>query len=150
MVKREGGRRAYRFGHEGFNSGDIVWGHCPAWPAIVLDSETQDPQLSRAGTVCVMFFGYSGNGTQRDYAWIRRGMLFPFMEHVDRLQGQTDLNDSTPADLRSAIEEAFLAENGVVEMLMVEINAAAVNLDHLRSLPRGVFEACDSNQDQRV
>uniref|UniRef100_M1BVI2 SET domain protein n=1 Tax=Solanum tuberosum TaxID=4113 RepID=M1BVI2_SOLTU len=84
----------------------------------------------------------------RDYAWIRRGMLFPFMEHVDRLQGQTDLNDSTPADLRSAIEEAFLAENGVVEMLMIEINAAAGNLDHLRSLPRGVFEACDSNQDQ--
>lgn len=58
------------------------------------------------------------------------------------------MNDSTPADLRSAIEEAFLAENGVVEMLMVEINAAAGNLDYLRSLPRGVFEACDSNQDQ--
>ncbi|XP_049393792.1 histone-lysine N-methyltransferase ATX4-like [Solanum stenotomum] len=156
MVKQEGGRRAYRLGHEGFNSGDIVWAisgrHCPAWPAIVLDSETQAPQqvlnYRVAGTVCVMFFGYSGNGTQRDYAWIRRGMLFPFQEHVDRFQGQTDLNDSTPADLRSAIEEAFLAENGVVEMLMVEINAAAGNLDYLRSLPRGVFEACDSNQDQ--
>ncbi|KAL3379924.1 hypothetical protein AABB24_000531 [Solanum stoloniferum] len=75
-------------------------------------------------------------------------MLFPFLEHVDRLQGQTGLNDSTPDDLHSAIEEAFLAENGVVEMLMVEINAAACNLAHLRSLPRGVFEACDSNQDQ--
>ncbi|KAH0762264.1 hypothetical protein KY290_018337 [Solanum tuberosum] len=156
MVKQEGGRRAYRLGLEGFNSGDIVWAisgrHCPAWPAIVLDSETQAPQqvlnYRVAGTVCVMFFGYSGNGTQRDYAWIRRGMLFPFQEHVDRFQGQTDLNDSTPADLRSAIEEAFLAENGVVEMLMVEINAAAGNLDYLRSLPRGVFEACDSNQDQ--
>ncbi|KAH0690148.1 hypothetical protein KY289_017506 [Solanum tuberosum] len=156
MVKQEGGRRAYRLGHEGFNSGDIVWAisgrHCPAWPAIVLDSETQAPQqvlnYRVAGTVCVMFFGYSGNGTQRDYAWIRRRMLFPFQEHVDRFQGQTDLNDSTPADLRSAIEEAFLAENGVVEMLMVEINAAAGNLDYLRSLPRGVFEACDSNQDQ--
>ncbi|KAL3342253.1 hypothetical protein AABB24_026328 [Solanum stoloniferum] len=156
MVKQEGGRRAYRIGHEGFNSGDIVWAisgrHCPAWPAIVLDSETQAPQQVQnyrvAGTVCVMFFGYSGNGTQRDYAWIRRGMLFPFQEHVDRFQGQTDLNDSTPADLRSAIEEAFLAENGVVEMLMVEINAAAGNLDYLRSLPRGVFKACDSNQDQ--
>ncbi|KAL3373916.1 hypothetical protein AABB24_005728 [Solanum stoloniferum] len=156
MVKQGGGRRAYRLGHAGFNSGDIVWAisgrHCPAWPAIVLDSETQAPQqvlnYRVAGTVCVMFFGYSGNGTQRDYAWIRRGMLFPFQEHVDRFQGQTDLNDSTPADLRSAIEEAFLAENGVVEMLMVEINAAAGNLDYLRSLPRGVFEACDSNQDQ--
>lgn len=127
MVKREGGRRAYSFGHDGFNSGDIVWAisgrHCPAWPAIILDSETQAPQqvlnYRVAGTVCVMFFGYSGNGTQRvrlyllcimqimqkypsdrsmkydvstkmthfheqDYAWIRRGMLFPFLEHVDR------------------------------------------------------------------
>ncbi|KAG5630603.1 hypothetical protein H5410_002320, partial [Solanum commersonii] len=53
---------------------------------------------------------------EQDYAWIRRGMLFPFLEH-----GLTDLNDSTPADLRSAIEEAFLADNGVVEMLMVDI-----------------------------
>ncbi|KAK6803122.1 hypothetical protein RDI58_000906 [Solanum bulbocastanum] len=95
-----------------------------------------------------MFFGYSRNGTQRDYAWIRHRVLFPFMEHVDKLQGQTDFNDSTPVDLCSATEEAFLAENGVVEMLMVEINAAAGNLDHLQSLPRRVFEACDSNQDQ--
>lgn len=72
------------------------------------------------GTICVMFFGYSRNGTkgktyilcikqtptiqkypsdrsmkygvstmmthfhEQDYAWIRRGMLFPFQEHVDR------------------------------------------------------------------
>ncbi|KAG5630522.1 hypothetical protein H5410_002239 [Solanum commersonii] len=43
---------------------------------------------------------------EQDYAWIRCGMLFPFLEHVDRLQGQTDLNDSTPDDLHSAIEEA--------------------------------------------
>lgn len=33
-------------------------------------------------------------------------------------------------------------------MLMIEINAAAGNLDHLRSLTRGVLEASDSNQDQ--
>ncbi|KAF3654042.1 Histone-lysine N-methyltransferase ATX5 [Capsicum annuum] len=156
MVKVEGGRRANRFGYEGFSSGDIVWAisgrNCPAWPAIVLDSETQAPQqvlnYRVAGTLCVMFFGYSGNGTQRDYAWIRRGMLFPFLEHVDRFQGQTDLNDSTPAEFRSAIEEAFLAENGIVEMLMVEINAAAGNLNYLRSLPRGLFESSDSNHDQ--
>jgi hypothetical protein len=58
------------------------------------------------------------------------------------------LNDSKPSDLRSAIEEAFLAENGFNEMLMVEINAAAGNMDCLQSLTRGVFEASDSNQDQ--
>lgn len=65
-----------------------------------------------------------------------------------RFQGQTNLNDSTPSDLRSAIEEAFLAENGFIEMLMVEINAAAGNLDYFQSLPRGAFEVSDSNQDQ--
>lgn len=73
MVKLEGGKQAYSFGHEGFNIGDIVWAisgrNCPAWPAIVLDSETQAPQqvlnYRVPGTVCVMFFGYSGNGTQR-------------------------------------------------------------------------------------
>lgn len=57
------------------------------------------------------------------------------------------MNDSAPSDLRSAIEEAFLAESGFNEMLMVEINAAAGNLDYLQSLTRGVFEVSDSNQD---
>ncbi|KAG8381151.1 hypothetical protein BUALT_Bualt06G0092600 [Buddleja alternifolia] len=139
-----------------FVAGDIVWAisskHCPAWPAIVLNQESQVPQqvfnFRVTGAVCVMFFGYSGNGTQRDYAWIKRRMIFPFVDYVDRFQGQTALNDSKPCDLRSAIEEAFLAENGFNEMLMVEINAAAGNMDHLRSVTRGVFEASDSNQDQ--
>ncbi|KAL2226964.1 UNVERIFIED_CONTAM: Histone-lysine N-methyltransferase ATX5 [Sesamum indicum] len=139
-----------------FVEGDVVWAisgkHCPAWPAIVLNQESQVPQqvfnFRVAGSVCVMFFGYSGNGTQRDYAWIKSGMIFPFVDYVDRFQGQTELNDSKPGNLRSAIEEAFLAENGFNEMLMVEINAAAGNLDYLRSLTRGVFEASDSNQDQ--
>ncbi|KAL0299672.1 UNVERIFIED_CONTAM: Histone-lysine N-methyltransferase ATX4 [Sesamum radiatum] len=123
-----------------------------SWKTIVLNQESQVPQqvfnFRVAGSVCVMFFGYSGNGTQRDYAWIKSGMIFPFVDYVDRFQGQTELNDSKPGNLRSAIEEAFLAENGFNEMLMVEINAAAGNLDYLRSLTRGVFEASDSNQDQ--
>uniref|UniRef100_A0A165XES6 Histone-lysine N-methyltransferase n=1 Tax=Daucus carota subsp. sativus TaxID=79200 RepID=A0A165XES6_DAUCS len=87
-----------------FAPGDIVWAmsgnNYPAWPAIVLDPLTQAPQQVLSfridGTVCVMFFGYSGNGTQRDYAWIKNGMIFPFVEHVDRFQGQTELNDSKP------------------------------------------------------
>ncbi|CAA2998731.1 histone-lysine N-methyltransferase ATX4-like [Olea europaea subsp. europaea] len=139
---------------EDFSSGDIVWAvsgdQCPAWPAIVLDQELQVPQqvlnFRVADAVCVMFFGYSGNGTQRDYAWIQCGMIFPFVDYVDRFQGQTQLNDSQPNDLRSAIEEAFLAENGFNEMLMVEINAAAGNLDYLQSLTRGVFDSSDANQ----
>lgn len=66
---------------------------------------------------------------------------------VFRFQGQTDLNDSEPSVLRSAIEEAFLAEHGFTEMLMVEINAAAGNLDYLDSIPRGTHETQGSNQD---
>ncbi|KAL7229990.1 hypothetical protein ACSBR2_008521 [Camellia fascicularis] len=139
-----------------FVSGDIVWAmsgkNYPAWPAIVLNPLTQAPQqvlsFRLTGAFCVMFFGYSGNGTQRDYAWVKRGMIFPFVEYVDRFQGQTDLNDSKPSDLRSAIEEAFLAEHGFTEMLMVEINAAAGNLGYLESIRGGVQEVTGSNQDQ--
>ncbi|WMV08584.1 hypothetical protein MTR67_001969 [Solanum verrucosum] len=107
------------------------------WRNISETDKTLAPKMHKEAEDLCSLMGSS----IEDYAWIRCGMLFPFLEHVDRLQGQTDLNDSTPADLRSATEEVFLAENGVVEMLMVEINAAADNLDHLRSLPRGVFEA---------
>ncbi|KAI8030309.1 Histone-lysine N-methyltransferase ATX4 [Camellia lanceoleosa] len=139
-----------------FVSGDIVWAmsgkNYPAWPAIVLNPLTQAPQqvlsFRVTGAFCVMFFGYSGNGTQRDYAWVKRGMIFPFVEYVDRFQGQTDLNDSKPSDLRSAIEEAFLAEHGFTEMLMVEINAAAGNLGYLESIRGGAQEVTGSNQDQ--
>ncbi|KAL3819936.1 hypothetical protein ACJIZ3_005841 [Penstemon smallii] len=145
------------YSSEDFGEGDIVWAvsgrRCPAWPAIVLNQESQVPQqvlnFRVLGGVCVMFFGYSGNGTQRDYAWIKRRMMFPFLDYVDRFQGQTELNDSKPGDLRSAIDEAFLAENGFNEMLMVEINAAAGNSDYLHSLTRGGgFKASDSNQDR--
>lgn len=73
LAMGEGERKPPRFGPENFNFGDIVWAisgkHCPAWPAIVLDPKTQVPQqvsnFQVPGTVCVMFFGYSGNGTQR-------------------------------------------------------------------------------------
>lgn len=65
-----------------------------------------------------------------------------------RFQGQTELNDSKPCDLRSATEEAFLAENGFNEMLMVEISAAAGKSHYLHSLRRRVFDATDSNQDR--
>nr|GEV72654.1 histone-lysine N-methyltransferase ATX4-like [Tanacetum cinerariifolium] len=138
-----------------FLPGDIVWAksgkHYPAWPAIVLDPVMHAPQQVLSfrvdGAFCVMFFGYSGNGTQRDYAWIKSGMIYSFVENVDRFQGQTDLNDSEPSVLRSAIEEAFLAEHGFTEMLMVEINAAAGNLDYLDSVPKGLHETRGSNQE---
>lgn len=58
---------------DAFNSGDIVWAKSgkkdPFWPAMVIDPTTQAPRQvlssSIAGAVCVMFFGYSGNGNRR-------------------------------------------------------------------------------------
>ncbi|KAL2536338.1 Histone-lysine N-methyltransferase ATX4 [Forsythia ovata] len=104
---------------EDFVLGDIVWAKCgknfPAWPAIVIDPLWQAPEsVLRAcvpGTLCVMFYGYSKSG-QRDYAWIKAGMVFPFHEYMDRFQGQTKLYGSKPSDFHMAIEEAILAENG--------------------------------------
>ncbi|KAL7183621.1 hypothetical protein ACSBR2_025917 [Camellia fascicularis] len=155
LLEEDGEKKCGLYGLNDFVSGDIVWAmsgkNYPAWPAIVLDPKSQAPQqvlsFRVANAVCVMFFGYSGNGTQRDYAWVKRGRIFPFIDFVDRFQGQTDLNDSKPSNLRSAIEEAFLAEQGFTEMLMVEINAAAGNLYYLESIRGGVQEATDSNQE---
>ncbi|KAL6557137.1 hypothetical protein OROMI_017487 [Orobanche minor] len=102
-----------------FVMGDIVWAKCgknfPAWPAIVIDPLWQAPEgVLRAcvpGTLCVMFYGYSRTG-QRDYAWIKAGMIFPFHEYMGRFQGQTKMHGSKPSDFLVAIEEAVLAENG--------------------------------------
>lgn len=66
-----------------FVEGDIIWAipgkACPAWPAIVLNQELQVPSqvfnYRIYGAVCVMFFGYSGNGTQRVHCCY---MLFSF------------------------------------------------------------------------
>ncbi|OAY69147.1 Histone-lysine N-methyltransferase ATX4 [Ananas comosus] len=47
-----------------------------------------------------------------EYAWVKQGRIFPFVDNVDRFQGQTELCGSKPCDFRLAIEEAFLAEHG--------------------------------------
>lgn len=58
---------------EDFAVGDILWAKCgkkyPAWPAIVIDPWVNAPdsvlRCCVPGALCVMFFGYSKNGTQR-------------------------------------------------------------------------------------
>lgn len=58
---------------EEFALGDLVWAKCgkryPAWPAVVIDPLLQAPESVLKscvpGSICVMFFGYSKNGTQR-------------------------------------------------------------------------------------
>ncbi|KAF6173047.1 hypothetical protein GIB67_006423 [Kingdonia uniflora] len=133
----------------GFDIGDVVWAKSgkenPGWPAVVIDPMLQAPETVFrtwvSGTICVMFFGYSGNGQERDYAWVKPGMIFPFIDNVDRFQGQTELQQRKPSDFRLAIEEGFLAEHGFAAMRMEEI-------DTVSGQPRGIQEATDSNQDQ--
>ncbi|KAG7561702.1 Zinc finger PHD-finger [Arabidopsis thaliana x Arabidopsis arenosa] len=106
---------------EEFTVGDLVWAKCgkrfPAWPAVVIDPISQAPDgvLKHCvpGAICVMFFGYSKDGTQRDYAWVRQGMMYPFTEFMDKFQDQTNLYNYKPSEFKKALEEAVLAENGV-------------------------------------
>ncbi|KAK6936693.1 PWWP domain [Dillenia turbinata] len=153
---RLGEKSERRYGVDDFAAGDIVWAKSgkrePAWPAIVIDPVSQAPEqvlyACVPGTVCVMFFGYSGNGKQRDYAWVKRGMIFPFVDYVERFQGQTDLNNNKPSDFRMAIEEAFLAVHGFTEALRKDIKMAAGNSAYCEPVPRGIQEFTGSNQDQ--
>ncbi|XP_020527882.1 histone-lysine N-methyltransferase ATX4 isoform X1 [Amborella trichopoda] len=141
---------------EEFVVGDIVWAKSgkryPTWPAVVIDPLTQAPDTVLNSCVpdslCVMFFGHSKMaGKERDYAWVKEGTVFPFIDNLDRFQGQTQLHRSTPSEFRIAIEEAFLAEHGFEETLDNELNNSGQQV-HSLSVPRGVQEVTDSNQDQ--
>uniref|UniRef100_A0A1J3CX27 Histone-lysine N-methyltransferase ATX3 n=1 Tax=Noccaea caerulescens TaxID=107243 RepID=A0A1J3CX27_NOCCA len=106
---------------EDFAVGDLVWAKCgkrfPAWPAKVIDPVSQAPDAVLKhcvpGSLCVMFFGHSKDGTQRDYGWVRQGMVFPFTEFMDKFQDQTNFYNNKPSEFKQALEEAVLAENGV-------------------------------------
>ncbi|KAJ7965359.1 Histone-lysine N-methyltransferase [Quillaja saponaria] len=153
--KDNGQKKDGLYGPEDFYSGDIVWAKPrkkePFWPAIVIDPMSQAPELVLrsciADAACVMFFGYSGNENQRDYAWVKHGMIFPFIDYVDSFQGQPELNDCCePSDFQMAMEEAFLADQGFTEKLIADINMAAGNNSPDESILRGVHEATGSNQ----
>ncbi|KAE8722115.1 Histone-lysine N-methyltransferase ATX4, putative isoform 2 [Hibiscus syriacus] len=126
-LRKEGaGKRKDVYKPDDFALGDIVWAKCgkryPAWPAIVIDPILQAPESVLSccvpGSICVMFFGYSKNGTQRDYAWVKQGMIFPFAEFMDRCQGQTQLYKWKQSDFQMALEEAVLAENGLAKLFI--------------------------------
>ncbi|KAL2657688.1 hypothetical protein AAZX31_04G217200 [Glycine max] len=142
------------FGPEDFYAGDIVWAKAgrkePFWPAIVIDPMTQAPELVLrsciADAACVMFLGYAGNENQRDYAWVKHGMIFPFMDYVDRFQGQSELSYYNPSDFQMAIEEAFLAERGFTEKLIADINTAATNNGYDDSILKAFQEVSGTNQ----
>ncbi|KAI5056348.1 hypothetical protein GOP47_0028166 [Adiantum capillus-veneris] len=110
---------------EDFYVGDIVWARSgkrkdPAWPAKVIDPVREAPELVLKacvpGRLCVMFYGTSAaKGRHRDYAWVRQGMIFPFLDYLHKFSGQTYLNKCQPSDFRFAITEAMLADHGFEE-----------------------------------
>ncbi|PKA64430.1 Histone-lysine N-methyltransferase ATX4 [Apostasia shenzhenica] len=147
-------RRGDYFLPEDFCLGDVIWAKSgkkfPAWPAIVINPMQQAPpavlQSCIPGTLCVMFFGFSGNGKERDYGWVKQGMMFPFIDYLDRFQGQTQLYKSRPVDFRMAIEEAFLADGGFLGAEVDERSLTGQMAFH-HSAPRGIQEATDSNHE---
>ncbi|GAB2271809.1 hypothetical protein Dimus_006640 [Dionaea muscipula] len=145
-------QRKHAYRPEDFAAGDIVWAKSgkryPAWPAIVIDPMVEAPEavLSSCvpGALCVMYFGYSKKGAkQRDYAWVKGGMIYPFIDYLDRFQGQTDLHKSQPSDFRMAIEEAYLAEQGFMDS-----NPVIGETSLMHAYPGGFHEATGLNQDQ--
>ncbi|KAG6496025.1 hypothetical protein ZIOFF_043873 [Zingiber officinale] len=118
-LAREGSDRKEDFYcPEDFVLGDIVWAKYGnknlSWPAMVIDPLLQAPEnvlnSCVAGALCVMFFGQSRNG--RVYSWVKQGMIFPFLDYLERFQGQTQLYKYKSSDFRMAIEESFLAQHG--------------------------------------
>ncbi|KAH1076708.1 hypothetical protein GLYMA_19G066800v4 [Glycine max] len=142
---------------EDFYAGDIVWAKAemkePFWPAIVIDPICQAPELVLKSCIpdaaCVMFLGSAGSGNERDYAWVKYGMIFPFMDHVDRFQGQSDLGcyNYNPSEFQISIEEAFLADQGFTEKLIADINTAAGRTGCGDSVLKGFQKVTASNQN---
>ncbi|XP_028791077.1 histone-lysine N-methyltransferase ATX3 [Neltuma alba] len=138
---------------EDFAWGDIVWAKCgkryPAWPAVVIDPILQAPKsvlnCCVPGAICVMFFGYSKKGKQRDYAWVRQGMVFPFMEFMERFQRQTRLYRSKPSDFRMALEEALLAEDGILDS---HLGAEITTKSNVEAHPSADIEVTGPYHDQ--
>ncbi|XP_020576807.1 histone-lysine N-methyltransferase ATX4-like isoform X1 [Phalaenopsis equestris] len=147
-------RRKDYFFPEDFGLGDVVWAKSgkkyPAWPAVVINPMQQAPAMVLnsciPGALCVMFFGFSGNGRERDYGWVKQGMLFPFIDYLDKFQGQTQLYKSKPSDFRMAIEEAFLAEHAFVG---TEVDGMSMigQVAYNQSVLSGIQEATGSNHD---
>lgn len=153
--KRESGvRREDFYWPEDFVLGDVVWARagkkCPAWPALVIDPLLHAPEVVLnsciPGAICVMFFGHSAGGHGRDYGWVKQGMLFPFVEYMDRFQGQP-LYKLKPSKFRAAIEEAFLAERGFFE-LQIDEGCSLEKAANDQSVADGINEVTGSNNEQ--
>ncbi|KAK2419520.1 histone-lysine N-methyltransferase ATX3 [Trifolium repens] len=152
--ENNGERKDGLYGPEDFYAGDMVWAKAgrkePFWPAVVIDPMKQAPELVLrsfiADAACVMFLGNAGNENQRDYAWVKHGMIFPFLDYVDRFQEQPELSNYSPSEFQMAIEEAFLADQGFTEKLIDDINAAAGATGYNDTILKSFKEVRGSNQ----
>lgn len=133
---------------EDFVLGDIVWAKCgkknPVWPAMVIDPLRQAPEnvLNSCvpGALCVMFFGQSRNG--RAYSWVKKGMIFPFLDYLERFQVHTQLSKYKSSSFRMAIEEAFLAQHGFSPV------STSGHFASDESVPSAYQEVTDLNREQ--
>ncbi|CAN1762238.1 Histone-lysine N-methyltransferase ATX3 [Linum perenne] len=136
---------------EEFSLGDVVWARSgkrfPWWPAVVIDPILQAPEAVLSccvpGALCVMFYGYSKNGKQRDYAWVKQGMIFPFAEFTHRFQGQTQMFKCKMSDFQMALEEAILAGSCFLDA-DGSITKTGFKEAHLKEFQH----ACTSSYDQ--
>ncbi|CAD6233268.1 unnamed protein product [Miscanthus lutarioriparius] len=139
---------------EDFVLGDVVWARSgkksPTWPALVIDPMLHAPEVVLnscvPGALCVMFFGYSANGHGRDYGWVKQGMIFPFVDYLDKFQGQP-LYKLRPSKFRAAIEEAFFAERGFFDLEMDGVCSPRKSVNK-QSDPNGFQEEAASNNEQ--
>ncbi|KAJ6404347.1 hypothetical protein OIU84_012515 [Salix udensis] len=150
-LRRERAHKKDIYKPEDFALGDIVWAKCgkryPWWPAIVIDPILQAPDTVLSccvpGSICIMFYGYSKNGTQRDYAWVKQGMVFPFAEFMERFQVQSQMFKCKLSDFKVALEEAILAESGFQGM-----DSSCAEIAYPEAYPTRLQEARCASQDQ--
>ncbi|KAJ6686436.1 HISTONE-LYSINE N-METHYLTRANSFERASE ATX3 [Salix purpurea] len=150
-LRRERAHKKDIYKPEDFALGDIVWAKCgkryPWWPAIVIDPILQAPDAVLSccvpGSICIMFYGYSKNGTQRDYAWVKQGMVFPFAEFMERFQVQSQMFKCKLSDFQVALEEAILAESGFQGM-----DSSCAEIAYPEAYPTQLQEASCASQDQ--
>uniref|UniRef100_A0A7N0RAY6 Uncharacterized protein n=1 Tax=Kalanchoe fedtschenkoi TaxID=63787 RepID=A0A7N0RAY6_KALFE len=134
-----------------FRVGDIVWAKLgrryPAWPAIVINPLTDAPDVVLkcciADALCVMYFGFSKNKKQREYSWVKRGMIFPFAENLRRFEGQSQMFNFRTDDFQMAIDEAVLAENGLLDANSGVLPVACYSQSKVKDAHEKDTRACD-------
>ncbi|KAG8055997.1 hypothetical protein GUJ93_ZPchr0001g29846 [Zizania palustris] len=138
-----------------FVYGDIVWARLgkrqPVWPGVVVDpalqaaAEALPPHPHGGAVLCVMLFGWAAEfGDEKKFIWVRQGGIFPFMEYMDRFQGQTELSSCKPGDFQRAVEDAFLADQGFSE---VPVDGSTIGQPVVfQSFPADLEEVTGSNE----